>query len=100
MGGESLRALWRASLAILIVPLLAPAGAGAGTYDVYICRLPGGAVEASSFWTGWTEVRSGALPTPAAFDCGQGGGLRTSLADGQAVGANAGWSFEAPQGTT
>lgn len=99
---QRVRALFRclraltASMFLYCGLALAPAGASAGRYHVYSCRMPDGQVAPTD---GWTSTTSPASATVIATDtCAGGGALTAALGDGvkHAVNASAAWSLVPP----
>lgn len=87
-----------ASILVYCGLALAPAGASAGRYHVYSCRMPDGQAAPTD---GWTSSTSPASATVIATDtCASGGALTAALGDGvkHEVNAAAAWSLVSPSG--
>lgn len=85
-----------ASLLVSCGLALAPAGASAGRYHVYSCRMPDGKAAPTD---GWTSSTTPASATVLATDtCASGGALTAALGDGvpHEVGAAATWLLSLP----
>ena len=89
----------RLLLVLLVLALLAlvlwPSPAGAGTYDVYSCRLPDGTSIPANGWRSFTAGGGG-----TSNQCGDNGNLRaghgTNIIPSD---SEAGWVFDAPANT-
>jgi hypothetical protein len=87
------------TLALLLAPTATqPATANAGTYDVYSCIQPDGAVAPVDGWTPFSTNSN----MVAEDDCTQGGILSAGMLGWVEVpdGAQAGWTFLPPPGTS
>ncbi len=87
-------------LVCLLVLALWPPPAGAGTYDVYSCRLPDGTPAPTGGWTSFMNFDPGGEYMSGVYDrCPQGQGLSATLPWQPQSPANAGWRFSAPADT-
>ncbi len=89
----------RALLVALCLAATYPAGANAGEYHVYSCRMPNG--EAAPV-DGWSAATSGTLASTA-DTCASDGALVADLGDGathEVEVDRASWAFSAPTGMT
>ena len=86
-------------LTLAAVALAAPPAAEAGSYTVYSCRLPTGAMAPTD---GWFSEQNGVTWTNAENSCGSGGSLTASLSGDFDLPAQSRqtWRFQAPASTT
>jgi hypothetical protein len=87
------------SIGVLLVLLLPPSFAEAGTIDVYSCRLADGTAAPASGWTPFSNFAYAGGSGPVSGDCGTQFGLMRADAPTQ-PGHEAGWRFDAPADTT
>src|SRR5690349_3600496 len=86
---------------ILLILLLWPPRAGAGTYDVYSCRLPNGFPAPTKGWSALGNIQVDIDGVVVITDkCSEGGGLGFEAIGPVGPGSEFGSTFVAPADTT